>query len=191
MHIGLRTPFHSGKSSEFKAASPHFDEYEIDCYSTSESLSDSSSEVKFSVTMPKSTKNPKGYTHKLKTEMCKTWSLGFGCPYGNACSFAHGKAELKAKTLIPNHYKTVKCRDFHGNGFCKFGQRCQFLHLEKRKKRPTQLKKISYQNILLTFEQASTLRTDDSVERLIMRSLNLDAYCKPKLSIFAEMRGSY
>lgn len=68
------------------------------------------------------------YQIKKKTELCKTYELGFECMYGNKCSFAHGREELCAKVLVPANYKTVKCKQFFETGYCRFGARCQFLH---------------------------------------------------------------
>mmetsp|Transcript_49412 Transcript_49412/g.56918 ORF Transcript_49412/g.56918 Transcript_49412/m.56918 type:complete len:178 (+) Transcript_49412:3-536(+) len=126
-------------------------------------------------------------SQKVKTELCKTHSLGIVCPYGKSCSFAHGMSELKSKTQISSLYKTAECREFHGNGFCKFGARCQFIHHAPSEKRPRRLEKFSYQRVLATFEQATILKPQDSIDKLIMKNLNLPAYRISKLRVFQEM----
>lgn len=186
--LPLKTLIHDEKSPVQLCTSPLSNGSELEGYSTSESSGDMS-DLK-SATHSKHTKNPKGYTQKLKTEMCKTYSLGFVCPYGDLCSFAHGEAELRKKVLIPSRYKTVKCRDFHGKGFCNFGLRCQFLHMERSKKRPTQLKKMAYRSVLETLEQAVVLKPDESIESLISKNLGLSDYRMPKLSVFREIRSA-
>ena len=171
--------FHPLELPLLESASPLSSGSENEIFSPLE-LSNSPS--KMAVAGPKNVLNPKGYSSKLKTELCKTHSLGLVCPYGESCSFAHGTAELKSKTLVPSRYKTIKCRDFHGNGYCKFGSRCQFLHRERRTRQ--KLKKMSYQSVLSTFEEVSALAASEPVERVMNKSLNLAAYCLSRLSVF-------
>mmetsp|Transcript_71295 Transcript_71295/g.82945 ORF Transcript_71295/g.82945 Transcript_71295/m.82945 type:complete len:210 (+) Transcript_71295:32-661(+) len=129
----------------------------------------------------------KSYKMKQKTELCKTYSLGLVCPYGNNCSFAHGAHELKTKVMMPPKYKTTKCRDFHQTGFCKFGLRCQFIHLEKEAVQATALPKMSYSNILQTLESAPESGSTEPVESFLRKSLNLPAYNLPRLSVFEQI----
>jgi hypothetical protein len=70
------------------------------------------------------------YKRKYKTELCKNWELKKVCKFGDKCCFAHGKHELKNKTLIHNKYKTKPCKQYHQTGYCPYGQRCQYLHKE-------------------------------------------------------------
>lgn len=136
----------------------------------------------------KSSKNPSKKTYKLKqkTELCKTYSLGLVCPYGDACSFAHGVSELKSKSLVPAGYKTNKCRDFHNKGYCKFGLRCQFVHREHDVNNPKTLPKISYTKALETFELETKLKSSN-VGALLDQGFNLSAYNLPRLSIFESL----
>mmetsp|Transcript_32795 Transcript_32795/g.29662 ORF Transcript_32795/g.29662 Transcript_32795/m.29662 type:complete len:99 (+) Transcript_32795:400-696(+) len=68
------------------------------------------------------------YKRKYKTEMCKNWELKGQCKFGDKCCFAHGKHELKAKSLTHVKYKTKPCKQYHHTGYCPYGQRCQYLH---------------------------------------------------------------
>lgn len=126
------------------------------------------------------------YRMKLKTELCKTYSLGFVCPYGDECSFAHGTAELKSKVLVPNRYKTNKCRDFHKTGYCRFGTRCQFLHNEGNSK--SHLERMTYTKALEALEINFGLNVERSVPELFEQSLNLVNYRLSRLPIFEEIK---
>jgi len=70
------------------------------------------------------------YKRKYKTELCKNWELKKVCKFGDKCCFAHGKHELKNKTVIHMKYKTKPCKQYHQTGYCPYGQRCQYLHKE-------------------------------------------------------------
>jgi len=70
------------------------------------------------------------YKRKYKTEMCKNWELRGSCKFGEKCCFAHGKHELKGKTVTHVKYKTKPCKQYHQTGYCPYGQRCQYLHKE-------------------------------------------------------------
>jgi len=70
------------------------------------------------------------YKRKFKTELCKNWELRGNCKFGDKCCFAHGKHELKSKTIIHVKYKTKPCKQYHQSGYCPYGQRCQYLHKE-------------------------------------------------------------
>jgi hypothetical protein len=70
------------------------------------------------------------YKRKYKTEMCKNWELRGNCKFGDRCCFAHGKHELKGKTITHVKYKTKPCKQYHQTGYCPYGQRCQYLHKE-------------------------------------------------------------
>lgn len=37
---------------------------------------------------------------KVKTELCRNYSLGLDCPFGSRCNYAHGEDELKYTTLF-------------------------------------------------------------------------------------------
>ena len=81
---------------------------------------------------------------KYKTTLCKKFSTGQACPYGDKCQFAHGSHELRinpgGQNLIPNmgtnnksqtnflNYKIVKCKNWEKDRTCKYGAHCTFAH---------------------------------------------------------------
>ena len=79
---------------------------------------------------------------KYKTKLCRHFTITNTCALGDACSFAHGPAELrKFDDPIPknfpgldyvgavhSNYKTQICRNFELNGMCSFGNLCCFAH---------------------------------------------------------------
>ena len=86
-------------------------------------------------------KNP-----KYKTTLCKKFSSGQVCPYGDKCQFAHGAQELriysgqagkntanmndqsnKTQNCILN-FKIVKCKNWEKDRTCKYGAHCTFAH---------------------------------------------------------------
>lgn len=151
----------------------------------SASTLDSHSDSPYKTFKHKATAQKADYAMKRKTELCKTYSLGLVCPYGNTCSFAHGVHELKKKTCVPSKYKTNKCREFHKTGYCRFGPRCQFLHSEKEQ--ISQLQHWSYSSVMKTLEAASTIKSEEPVEKLLDESLNLQAYKMSRLPIFQRI----
>ena len=52
------------------------------------------------------------------------------CRWGDSCCFAHGKPELRSKTLFSSFYKTKICKHFHKKGYCPYASRCQYFHLK-------------------------------------------------------------
>ena len=68
--------------------------------------------------------------HKYKTEICKNYQLYGYCKWGDNCCFAHGKDELRLKTLFNYFYKTKICKHFHRDGFCPYASRCQYFHFK-------------------------------------------------------------
>ena len=72
----------------------------------------------------------KEYSKKIKTEMCKTWSLTGQCRFGETCSFAHGEEEIRQKNHLHSNFKTKPCTAFYTQGFCPYGYRCQYIHHE-------------------------------------------------------------
>lgn len=46
------------------------------------------------------------YNDKYKTELCRNWMAGF-CSFESKCVFAHGKEELRLKTLQVNEDFTI------------------------------------------------------------------------------------
>ena len=80
---------------------------------------------------------------RYKTTLCKKFSNGQGCPYGDKCQFAHGAQELRLNNVqgIPQNmlnlnksqnsllnYKIVKCKNWDKDGTCKYGAHCTFAH---------------------------------------------------------------
>jgi len=64
-------------------------------------------------------------THALdKTRLCKFFRRG-QCTRGEACTFAHGKRQLRAQ---PDLYRTQPCIDFAKTGSCSFGAGCRYAH---------------------------------------------------------------
>jgi len=63
----------------------------------------------------------------FKTEMCRSWTTLGWCTYGNRCSFAHGRAELRLRPKRNSRYKTKPCMKFLA-GDCRYGSRCSFVH---------------------------------------------------------------
>jgi len=61
-----------------------------------------------------------------KTKLCKFFPLG-RCRRGQACSFAHGAHQLRAK---PDLFKTQMCLDLLATGVCDFGENCKYAHGE-------------------------------------------------------------
>ncbi|CAD8139705.1 unnamed protein product [Paramecium pentaurelia] len=90
-------------------------------------------------------KNQIPYIVKVKTEICKYWSIEGYCPYGIQCTFAHGKYEMRQKIHVPYNYKTQICKNYTIVGYCSYGERCQFKHPEKKQNK---LPCITYQNVL-------------------------------------------
>ena len=80
---------------------------------------------------------------RYKTSLCKKFSSGQICPYGDKCQFAHGTQELRSfhgqnqnmNTALNNksqnnflNYKIVKCKNWEKDRTCKYGAHCTFAH---------------------------------------------------------------
>ena len=82
---------------------------------------------------------------RYKTILCKTFSNGQICPYGDKCQYAHGTQELRmfpSQNYLPNmgvgannksqnnylNYKIVKCKNWEKDHTCKYGAHCTFAH---------------------------------------------------------------
>eukprot|EP00445_Apocalathium_hangoei_P036894 CAMPEP_0203952910 /NCGR_PEP_ID=MMETSP0359-20131031/86422_1 /ASSEMBLY_ACC=CAM_ASM_000338 /TAXON_ID=268821 /ORGANISM="Scrippsiella Hangoei, Strain SHTV-5" /LENGTH=275 /DNA_ID=CAMNT_0050886043 /DNA_START=129 /DNA_END=956 /DNA_ORIENTATION=- len=59
-----------------------------------------------------------------KTKFCKYFVKG-ACARGDACTYAHGKRELRPKPIL---YRTGLCLDFLNNGNCQYGEKCRYAH---------------------------------------------------------------
>ena len=58
-----------------------------------------------------------------KTVLCDKYEQTGECPYGDNCTFAHGKNELRPKQSVP------PCKfDQAHPGSCRFGDQCKFSH---------------------------------------------------------------
>ena len=88
-------------------------------------------------------------SQKYKTEICKNFDLKGKCRWGENCCFAHGKAELRKKTLFNYFYKTKICKHFHKNGYCPYASRCQYFHFKTFQK---------FQELLESFSNKLFLR---------------------------------
>lgn len=97
-------------------------------------------------------------SQKYKTEICKNFELKGKCKWGENCCFAHGKAELRKKTLFNYFYKTKICKHFHKNGYCPYASRCQYFHFKTFQK---------FQELLESFSNKLYLRIkEDNGESL-------------------------
>lgn len=91
-------------------------------------------------------------SQKYKTEICKNFELKGKCRWGENCCFAHGKAELRKKTLFNYFYKTKICKHFHKNGYCPYASRCQYFHFKTYQK---------FQELLESFSNKLFIRIKD------------------------------
>jgi len=128
------------------------------------------------------------YKRKYKTELCKNWELRGHCKFGDKCCFAHGKHELKNKTLIHTKYKTKPCKQYHQTGYCPYGQRCQYLHKEAIQPNiffsPCQVE--SREGLGYTYEalqEINTLCGTDTELEVVLAKLPT----RPRLDVFGRM----
>ncbi|KRX17262.1 Zinc finger protein 36, C3H1 type-like 3 [Trichinella nelsoni] len=61
---------------------------------------------------------------KYKTRMCFWADITNYCPYGQRCTFAHSRSELRRHPK----YKTVLCNKFRTLKGCPYGDECDFVH---------------------------------------------------------------
>ena len=97
-------------------------------------------------------------SQKYKTEMCKNFELKGKCKWGENCCFAHGKSELRKKTLFNYFYKTKICKHFHRNGYCPYASRCQYFHFKTFQK---------FQELLESFSNKFYVRLKESPEETL------------------------
>ncbi|XP_022652319.1 protein TIS11-like isoform X2 [Varroa jacobsoni] len=62
--------------------------------------------------------------------MCHYLAEQGRCPFGDQCTYAHSRSEVRFIERHPKH-KTLPCRDFSTVGFCPFGERCSFIHYKR------------------------------------------------------------
>ena len=98
------------------------------------------------------------------------------CKYGNNCSYAHGKENLRLKVTNTTAYRTKKCISFFEKGYCPYGNRCQFAHqLESNIINNPFDKKMSYMKILEFFSKKEKI---ENLENIIE---------KPRLQVFKDI----
>ena len=112
--------------------------------------------------------------NKYKTELCKNFEINGYCKWNENCFFAHGKGEMKLKTLTMQFYKTKICKHFHVNGFCPYATRCQYFHFKKH---------MVYQELLSSFETKISFCFNESDHRL-ERTLSKFERMQSRLEIF-------
>ena len=79
---------------------------------------------------PSEAKPSSAFQANYKTELCRNWESG-SCEFGDKCTFAHGREELRRPAQKSLKYKTKKCKQFHSLGYCLYGLRCQFIHTQE------------------------------------------------------------
>lgn len=89
--------------------------------------------------------------------------------------------------LVPNRYKTVKCQQFHQEGYCHYGPRCQFLHNERKNRH--KLKKIPYKHVTEALSINFQKKGENyvSLDKFLAENLNLASYSLPRLPVFASL----
>lgn len=118
--------------------------------------------------------NPHQPNHKYKTELCKNYEMYGYCKWDDSCFFAHGKFELKSKTLTNNFYKTKICKHFHKTGYCPYAFRCQYFHFKSYQ---------IYQELLESFESKVGFRINETEQKLD-KSIAKFERMQPRLDIF-------
>jgi len=126
------------------------------------------------------------YKKKYKTELCKNWELRGTCKFGDKCCFAHGKHELKEKTLTHTKYKTKPCKQYFQTGYCPYGQRCQYLHKEALQPNilfnPCEVKQLEPSKVYDVLHEINRLSGGDCSIETILEKLPQ----RPRLSIFEQ-----
>ena len=120
-------------------------------------------------------------SHKYKTEMCKNFELHGYCKWADGCCFAHGRAELRTKTLFNYFYKTKVCKHFHKNGFCPYGTRCQYFHFK-----PYQV----YTELLDSTEKKLLIRMAEDGSLSLGAMLDKNERSLGRLAVFARLYGA-
>ena len=67
-----------------------------------------------------------GSREPIKTKLCRYYSTPNWCQKGDACTFAHGDAQLRPGSRGP--FKTTLCRFFSTPNGCQHGDACTFAH---------------------------------------------------------------
>jgi len=103
---------------------------------------------------------------KFKTEMCHYLSEQGRCPFGEHCTYAHSRDELRFIERHPKH-KTLPCRDFSTEGFCPFGERCSFIH---HKSDPDAM----WKSLTSTFKRDGSERSGEMTHDLMRQNVRFD-----------------
>lgn len=116
---------------------------------------------------------------KYKTEVCRYWAERGYCEFGESCAFAHGGAEVRQKSFVPQNFKTKRCVSYHETGYCIYGVRCQFLHCYRKDCHLNP--RLMYANYNDDVENVETWITEDQ-----------DCFClkrltRPRLPVFQDL----
>lgn len=102
-----------------------------------QSTSSSSESIKSKSPLPQNLRGDPFRSAKVKTELCRNFMSGKGCPFGSKCNYAHGEHELKFTKLLDLErsglvdieiFRTHPCFTWVATGACPFDQRCMSLH---------------------------------------------------------------
>lgn len=116
-------------------------------------------------------------SHKYKTEICKNFEIHGFCKWGADCCFAHGRDELRNKTLFNYFYKTKVCKHFHKNGFCPYASRCQYFHFKTNQ---------IYQELLDSLEKKLLIRMNEDINSNLHAILDKSERNLGRLPVFKQ-----
>ena len=95
-----------------------------------------------SLQSPSLSPTPQPGPRPVKVVLCQSYSNAGHCDRGNACTFAHGLAELHQYRAqqVPN-YRTTLCQAWNSSDHRKYGEICMYAHghLQLRNKPITDL----------------------------------------------------
>lgn len=120
-------------------------------------------------------------SQKYKTEICKNFEVKGKCKWGENCCFAHGKNELRKKTLFNYFYKTKICKHFNKNGFCPYASRCQYFHFKKYQ---------IYQELFESFSNKLYSRINENNKEVLDNVLERTERVTKRLPIFSKLTNS-
>lgn len=114
---------------------------------------------------------------KFKTELCKNFETYGRCKWNDSCFFAHGREELKCKTVGNQYYKTKPCKHFHHAGFCPYAARCQYLHIKRDR---------VYQELLKSLDSKAGFCLNGDVYDADRLAIKVDKM-QPRLALFQRL----
>lgn len=117
-------------------------------------------------------------SHKYKTEICKNYEVHGFCKWADNCCFAHGREELRTKTLFNYFYKTKVCKHFHKIGFCPYASRCQYFHFKTNQ---------VYQELLDSLEKKLLIRMTEDSKSGLQSILDKNERSQSRLSVFGQI----